>query len=407
VTGLGAITPIGLTAHDFWESLVTGTSGVTTITRFDATNLPVTIAAEVKGFEASNYMDSKAARRMARFAQFAVAAAQLAADDARLTLKDEERRRAGSAVATGAGGAIDTMDEQMTLIEKGPARVSPFYIPVMAPNMGACQVSMHLGLRGPALTSVAACASGLYSYIEAKQLITSGRADVVLAGGTEAALHPLPIAALANMRALSRRNDEPTRASRPFDRDREGFVFGEGAVIMVIESEERAMARKARVYAELAGGGLSCDASHITAPLEDGSGAADAIVEALRDSGMEAEDLDYIAAHGTGTPLNDVSETRAVKAALGEHAYSIALSSPKSMVGHLLGGAGAVGALAAVLAVHHDTVPPTINLENPDPDCDLDYTALKSSSRQVRAAAANGFGFGGQNGCVIFRKYEA
>ena len=407
VTGLGAITPIGLTAHDFWENLVTGTSGVTTITRFDATNLPVTIAAEVKGFEASNYMDSKAARRMARFAQFAVAAAHLAAEDAHLTLKDEERRRAASAVATGSGGAIDTMDEQMVLIEKGPARVSPFYIPVMAPNMGACQVSMHLGLRGPALTSVAACASGLYSYMEAKQLITSGRADVVLAGGTEAALHPLPIAALANMRALSRRNHEPTRASRPFDRDREGFVFGEGAVIMVIESEERALARKAKVYAELAGGGLSCDASHITAPLEDGSGAADAIAEALRDSGMEPEDLDYIAAHGTGTPLNDVSETRAVKAALGEHAYNVALSSPKSMVGHLLGGAGAVGALAAVLAVHHDTVPPTINLENPDPDCDLDYTALKSASRQVRAAGANGFGFGGQNGCVIFRKYKA
>ena len=407
VTGLGAITPIGLTAHDFWQNLVAGTSGVTTITRFDTTNMPVTIAAEVKDFEPGNYMDSKGARRMGRFAQFAVAAAQLAADDAQLTLKDEERRRAASAIATGSGGAIDPMDEQMVLVEKGPARVSPFYIPVMAPNMGACQVSMHLGLRGPALASVAACASGLYSYLEAKQLITSGRADVVLAGGTEAALHPLPIAALANMRALSRRNDEPARASRPFDKERDGFVFGEGAVVMVIESEERAMARNARVYAELSGGGLSCDAYHITAPLEDGSGAEDAMREALADSGLQAEDIDYIAAHGTGTPLNDVSETRAVKAAFGEHAYSMALSSPKSMVGHLLGGAGAVGALAAVLAVHHDVVPPTINLETPDPECDLDYTPLKAKSREVRAAAANGFGFGGQNGCVIFRKYRA
>lgn len=406
VTGLGAITPIGLTAHDFWENLVAGVSGAGTITRFDTTNMPVTIATEVKGFEAANYMDAKGARRMSRFAQFAVAAAQLAADDAKLVLADDERRRAASAIATGSGGAVDTMEEVLVLNERGPARVSPFYIPIMAPNMGACQVSMHLGLRGPALASVAACASGLYSYMEAKHLIESGRADVVLAGGTEAALHPLPIAALANMKALSRRNDEPTRASRPFDRDRDGFVFGEGAVVMVIESEARATARKAKVYAELAGGGLSCDAFHITAPLEDGSGAQDAIQEALRDSRMNPEDIDYIAAHGTGTPLNDVSETRAVKAAFGPHAYKLALSSPKSMVGHLLGGAGAVGALAAVLAVYYDLVPPTINLENPDPECDLDYTPLKARSRQVRAAAANGFGFGGQNGSVIFRKYE-
>jgi 3-oxoacyl-[acyl-carrier-protein] synthase II len=407
VTGVGAITPIGLTAHDFWRNLVDGVSGVTTITRFDTTDMPVTIAAEVKDFEPGNYMDSKGARRMSRFAQFAVAAAQLAADDAKLVIADEERRRAASAIATGSGGAIDTMDEELVLRDRGPARVSPFYIPIMAPNMGACQVSMHLGLRGPALASVAACASGLYSYMEAKQLITSGRADIVLAGGTEAALHPLPIAALANMRALSRRNDEPTRASRPFDKDRDGFVFGEGAVVMVIESEERARARGATIYAELAGGGLSCDAFHITAPLEDGSGAQDAMLEALRDSALAPEDIDYIAAHGTGTPLNDVSETRAVKAAFGEHAYSVSLSSPKSMVGHLLGGAGAVGALAAVMAIHTGTVPPTINLETSDPECDLDYTPLKAKSREVRAAAANGFGFGGQNGCVIFRKYEA
>ena len=407
VTGLGAITPIGLTARDFWENLVNGVSGAGTITRFDTTDMPVTIATEVKGFEPGNYMDSKGARRMSRFAQFAVAAAQLAATDAQLTLKDEERRRAASAIATGSGGAIDTMEEELVLQQRGPARVSPFYIPIMAPNMGACQVSMHLGLRGPALASVAACASGLYSFMEAKQLITSGRADVVLAGGTEAALHPLPIAALANMKALSRRNDEPTRASRPFDRDRDGFVFGEGAVVFVVESEERAVARNARIYAELAGGGLSCDAYHITAPLEDGSGAQDAMQEALRDSGMNPEDVDYIAAHGTGTPLNDASETKAVKAAFGDHAYKLALSSPKSMVGHLLGGAGAVGALTAVLAVHHDIVPPTINLENPDPECDLDYTPLKARNREVRAAAANGFGFGGQNGSVIFRKYKA
>jgi 3-oxoacyl-[acyl-carrier-protein] synthase II len=407
VTGVGAITPIGLTAHEFWENLVAGVSGAGLTTRFDTTDLPVKIAAEVKDFDPGKYMDAKGARRMSRFAQFAVAAAQLAADDAGLVLKDDERRRAASAIATGGGGVIETIDEVTVLQERGPGRVSPFYVPTMAPNMGACQVSMHLGLRGPALASVAACASGLYSYIEAKQLIDSGRADVVLAGGTEAALHRLPIAALANMKALSRRNDEPERASRPFDRDRDGFVFGEGAAVMVIESEARATARGARVYAELMGGGLSCDAYHITAPLEDGSGAQDAMAEALVAAGMQPEDMDYIAAHGTGTPLNDVSETRAIKLAFGDHARKLAISSPKSMVGHLLGGAGAVGALAAALAVYHDTVPPTINLETADPECDLDYTPLKARKMTVRAAAANGFGFGGQNGSVIFRKYLA
>jgi 3-oxoacyl-[acyl-carrier-protein] synthase II len=405
VTGAGAITPIGLTAHDFWKNLLDGVSGVSRITRFDASNLPVQIAAEVKDFEPGHYMDSKAARRMSRFAQLAVAAAKLAADDGGLELTDEERPLAASAIATGSGGAIDTMNEMQVLLERGPDRVSPFYIPVMAPNMGSCQVSMNLGLRGPAMASVAACASGLYSYWEAKQLIDSGMAEVVLAGGTEAALHPLPIAALANMRALSRRNDEPERASRPFDADRDGFVFGEGAVVLLIESEERAKRRGAQIYAELLGAGLAADAYHITAPLEDGSGAAQAMTTAMRVAGLQPQDIDYIAAHGTGTPLNDVGETVAIKRAFGEAAGRLAISSPKSMVGHLLGAAGAVGALAAVMACRDDIVPPTINLETPDPQCDLDYVPLKARKMTVRAAAANGFGFGGQNGCVIFRKY--
>lgn len=403
---MGAITPIGLTADEFWKNLVAGVSGITRITRFDASNLPVQIAGEVKDFDPARYMDAKGARRMSRFAQFAVAAAQLAADDAQLRLSEEERPRAASAIATGAGGAIDTMEEMQTLMERGPGRVSPFYVPTMAPNMGACQVSMHLGLRGPALASVAACASGLYSFMEAKTLIANDLADVVLAGGTEAALHPLPIAALANMKALSRRNNEPERASRPFDADRDGFVFGEGAAVMVVESEERARGRGARVYAELAGGALSADAYHITAPREDGSGAAQAMAGALRAAGLQPGEIDYVAAHGTGTPLNDVSETIAIKQAFGEHARRLAISSPKSMVGHLLGAAGAVGALAAVRAISDGCVPPTLNLERPDPQCDLDYTPLKARAMQVRAATANGFGFGGQNGCVIFRKYE-
>lgn len=406
VTGLGAITPIGLTAREFIDNLTAGVSGVTAITRFDTSDLPVKIAAEVKDFSPGNYMDVKDARRMSRSSQLAVAAARLAADDAGLVLSDDERPRAASCIATGSGGAVETMEEMQVLLDRGAARVSPFYIPMMAPNMGACQVSMHLGLRGPALASVAACASGLYSYIEAKQLIESGLADVVVAGGTEAALHPLPIAALANMRALSRRNDDPQGASRPFDADRDGFVFGEGAVVMVIESEARAQARGAHVYAELMGGGLSCDAFHITAPREDGSGAAQAMTAALAAAGMAPGDLDYVAAHGTGTPLNDAAETLAIKLAFGEAAGRLSISSPKSMVGHLLGAAGAVGALAAVNAVYADVVPPTINLETPDPQCDLDYTPLKANHRTVRAAAANGFGFGGQNGCVIFRKYQ-
>lgn len=406
VTGVGAITPIGLTAHEFWKNLLAGESGVTGITRFDTTDLPVKIAAEVKDFQPGAYMDTKDARRMARATQLVVAAARLAADDAGLELTDEERPRAASAIATGSGGALETMEEMRTLIDRGPGRVSAFYIPIMAPNMGSCQVAMHLGLRGPAMASVAACASGLYSFFEAKYLIDSGLADVVVAGGTEAALHPLPIAGLANMKALSRRNDEPERASRPFDADRDGFVFGEGAAVMVIESEERASKRGARVYAELVGAGLSSDAFHITAPLEDGSGAAQAMQAALKSAGMQPSDIDYIAAHGTGTPLNDASETTAIKLAFGDHARKLAISSPKSMVGHLLGAAGAIGGLAAAMAVHDDIVPPTVNLETPDPKCDLDYVPLKARKMTVRAATANGFGFGGQNGCAVFRKYE-
>jgi 3-oxoacyl-[acyl-carrier-protein] synthase II len=399
------VTPIGNSAQDTWNNLVAGESGITAITRFDASDLPVKIAGEVKDFNPGDYMDTKVARRMSRFAQLAVAAAQQAATDAGLELTDAERPRAASAIATGSGGAIDTMEEMETLRDRGPARVSAFYVPIMAPNMGACQVSMHLGLRGPAMASVAACASGLYSFFEAKHLIERGLADVVVAGGTEAALHPLPIAALANMKALSRRNDEPTRASRPFDADRDGFVFGEGAAVMIVESEERAKARGARVYAELAGAGLSCDAFHITAPLEDGSGAAQAMEEALKAAGMQPGDVDYIAAHGTGTPLNDVAETVAIKRAFGAHATKLAVSSPKSMVGHLLGAAGAIGCMAAALAVYHDIAPPTINLETPDPHCDLDYVPLKARKMNIRVAAANGFGFGGQNGSVLFRKY--
>lgn len=405
VTGIGAVTPVGLTAPESWRNLVAGTSGIGPIEAFDASDLPVRIAGEVTGFKPDS-IDSKAARRMSRFAQFCVAAAHEAAEDAGLELTDEERPRAAVAMATGAGGVLNTFLETETYIEKGPARVSPFFVPLMAPNMGACQVGMQLGLRGPTLASTAACASGLYSYIEAKAFIESGLADVVVAGGGEAALHPVSVAGLANMKALSRRNDDPEGASRPFDRDRDGFVFGEGASVFVVESEERARQRGARVYAEIAGGALSSDAYHITAPRDDGSGAAQAMTSALEAAGMTREAIDCISAHGTGTPLNDVSETLAIKVALGDHARSVAISATKSMVGHLLGGAGAVGAMAAVLSVAEGTVPPTINLENPDPECDLDYVPNEAREMTVNAAMVNGFGFGGQNGSVIFKRYE-
>jgi len=405
VTGIGAVTPVGHTARESWRNLLAGTSGIAPIEAFDASDLPVRIAGEVKDFKAET-IDSKAARRMSRFAQFSVAAAQEAVADAGLELTEEERPRAAVAIATGAGGVLNTFHETENYIAKGPARVSPFFVPLMAPNMGACQVGMQLGFRGPTLASTAACASGLYSYIEAKALIESGLADVVIAGGAEAAIHPVSVAGLANMKALSRRNDDPQGASRPFDRDRDGFVFGEGGSVFVVESEERARARGARVYAEIAGGALSGDAYHITAPRDDGSGAAQAMTSAIEAAGMNLEDIDCISAHGTGTPLNDVSETLAIKVAFGDHAGSLAISGTKSMVGHLLGGAGAVGAMACVLSIAEDVVPPTINLENPDPECDLDYVPNEAREVRVDAAIVNGFGFGGQNGSVVFRRYE-
>ena len=405
VTGVGAVTSIGIGAHEFWKNLEAGESGIDTISSFDTSDLPVHIGGEVRDFDPAAHMDGKAAKRMSRFAQFSVASAMMAAADGNLTISEEESHRASACIATGAGGVVDTILETEKFLDKGASRVGPFFVPIMAPNMGACQVSMELGLRGPVLSTVAACAAGLYSFIEAKNLIESGTVDIVFAGGSEAAMHALPIAALANMKALSRNNDDPKGASRPFDADRDGFVFGEGAAVMLIESEEHAKARNAKVYAELAGGGLSADAFHITAPREDGSGAAYAMKNALTATKMAPGDIDYIAAHGTSTPLNDAAETAGMKLAFGDDASRLAVSSPKSMVGHLLGGAGAVGALTALMAVHHDVAPPTINLDTPDPACDLDYVPNKARPMTIRAAMANGFGFGGQNGCVIFRKY--
>jgi 3-oxoacyl-[acyl-carrier-protein] synthase II len=406
VTAMGAVTPIGLTAGETWRNLVAGLSGVGAIQAFDAGNLPVRIAAEVKGFEPRRYMEFKEARRMARFAQFAVAAARMALDDAGISVTAENADRIGAVINTGGGGFPETYEESLVMERRGPSRVSPFYVPIMAPNMASCQPSILLGLRGPVITSVAACASSVYAYTDALHLLRRGEADVLLAGGAEAGLSPLAVAALANMQALSRRNEEPERASRPFDRDRDGFVLGEGAVVMVLERETYARARGAAILAEVAGGAITGDAYHITMPAPRGAGAARAMTLALASAGMGPTEVDYICAHGTGTPLNDVAETVAIRQVFGEHAHRLAISSPKAMVGHLLGAAGSLSALTAIRAIVEGVVPPTINLEHPDPECDLDYVPLTARRMPVRSAMINGFGFGGQNAVTIFRRFS-
>lgn len=406
ITGLGCITPIGLGVEEFWKNLVAGVSGVGRITSFDPSGLGCQIAAEVKGFDPLKYMDTRAARRMARFSQFAVAAAAQAIADASLDLTTLNPYRVGVVMNTGGGGVADIAEGEKVLLEKGPGRVSAFLVPMLAPNMPSCQVAMAYGIKGPVVTSVAACAAGAYALVEAKFLVDRGEAEVIIVGGTEAGLHPLTFAAFDNMRALSRRNHDPQGACRPFDRQRDGFVFGEGAVAMVVETLEHALARGARIYAELAGGALTCDAYHITAPEPSGEAAAQAMIRAMVNAGVQTEEVEYIVAHGTGTPLNDVTETLAIKRALGEHAYRVAISSPKSMVGHLLGAAGALSALTAVLAIRDGIVPPTINLDEPDPECDLDYVPWVARPMAVKTVLVNAFGFGGQNATVVFRRYE-
>ncbi len=405
-TGMGMISPIGNTVEEYWRNLTAGVSGAAAITHFDTTGHDVRIAAEVKGFDPGDYMDAKTAKRMNRFAHFAVAAASQAIADAGLDIASEDRTRIAVVMNTGGGGLSDTVDGAYQLEHKGPGRVSPMLVPSLIPNMGACQVGMMHGILGPTITSIAACASGIYSFIEAKRLLRGGEADVVVCGSSEAAIIPLAIAAMANIRALSTRNDEPQRASRPFDADRAGFLMGEGGGAVILETEEHAKRRGARIVAELCGGAATADAYHITAPDPTGESAARAISLAMRDAGVDAAEVDYVVAHGTGTPLNDVSETVAIKRALGEHAHSVAISSPKSMVGHLMGAAGAISAAAALLAIRDGVIPPTINLERADPECDLDYVPNVARRAPVRVAMANGFGFGGQNGSIVFRAWE-
>lgn len=403
VTGLGIVSPIGLTIEDFWSNLTAGISGIDFIKSFDASSLGVKIAGEVKGFEPDAYMPHKEARRMARFSQFAVAVAQMAAQNACLEVSEENAESIAVVMNTGSGGVTTVASEEDILTARGPGRVSPFFVPLMSPNMASAQTSLQLGLRGPSVTSVAACAAGSMAMVEALRLIRSGDADVVIAGGTEACIHPLAIAGFDNMRALSRWNGEPSAASRPFDREREGFVLSEGAAAIVIESEEHARRRGAPVLCELAGGAITADAYHLTAPAPDGGGAILAMSRALDDAGLNRDEVGYIAAHGTGTALNDVAETRAIKTVFGERAYAIPVSANKSMIGHLCGAAGAVSAVVCVLAITRGVVPPTINLDTPDPECDLDYVPGVAREQPMQSAICNGFGFGGQNAVAAFR----
>jgi len=401
---MGAVSPLGIGADALWDGLTAGRSGIRPIEGFDAGDLPVRIAGEVRGFEPKEFMDAKAARRMDRFAQFAVAATREALGQARFAIDDANRERVAVVVNTGGGGIPTIESEVLTMREKGPNRVSPFLIPMFAPNMASSQVSITFGVRGPTLTSVAACAAGVQAFVDAVHLLERGDAEVAIVGATEASLTPVAIASLSNMGALSRRNDEPAKASRPFDPERDGFVFSEGAGIMILETEEHAARRDAPVVCQASGGAYTADAFHITAPDPDGGGAALAMRRALKRADLAPSDVQYVAAHATATPLGDIAETKAIKCAYGDHAPRLAISATKSMVGHLLGAAGAVSALACVLAIRDGVVPPTINLDDDDPECDLDYVPNTARRLQVDAAAANGFGFGGQNACAVFRR---
>ena len=399
---MGAITPVGNDVATFWRNLVDGCSGVARIAAFDPSGEEVQIAAEVKGFDPAAFIDVKQARRMSRFSQFAVAAAREAIDQAELPIDDANRSDIAVVINTGGGGIGEIDAGTRTHDRAGPRRVSPFMVPMFSPSMAACQVSIQNGLRGPVVTSVAACASGVQAFIEAQRMIEHGDADVVIAGGTESAIVPVAFSALANMGALSKRNHDPERASRPFDGERDGFVFGEGAAVLVVESAEHAERRGATVYAHLLGGALTGDAFHISAPEPSGGGAALAMTRALRDAGVESEQVDYVAAHATSTPLNDSTETRAIKSAFGDHARRLMVSGNKSMVGHTLGAAGAISGLSAVLAIRDGVVPPTINQTTPDPECDLDYVPNVARRARVSTAIVNGFGFGGQNAVAVF-----
>lgn len=406
ITGLGIVSPVGTGLEKFWSSLTAGISGIGPVTRFDPAQFGTKVAGEVKDFEPTRYIGKKEVRRMDRFTQFAVAATEMALQDANLDLEVENRDRIGVILGSGVGG-IETLEEQTrVLAEKGPGRVTPFFVPMMIANMGAGQVAITNCLRGPNITSVSACASGSNAIGDAFKMLQYGRVDVMISGGSEAAITPLAMAGFISMKAMSTRNEEPEKASRPFDAERDGFVIGEGAAILVLETLEHALNRNARIYAEIVGYGSTCDAYHMTAPDPTGHGAANSMKEALLDAGIEPTAVDYINAHATATPPGDKAETLAIKKIFGQHAYKLAISSTKSMTGHLLGASGGLEAMVCILAIVNGVIPPTINYETPDPDCDLDIVPNTARVADVNVALSNSFGFGGHNATLVFKKYQ-
>lgn len=406
ITGLGVVTALGQDVETFWGNLMAGVSGVSHIESFDVSEYPTRIAAEIKNFNAEEYIDRKEVRKMDRFAQFAAVAALKALKDGGLDVRSHaDPERVGVAIGSGIGG-VQTWEEQYrTLLERGPKRVSPFFIPMMIANMASGYVSILTGAKGPNTTTVTACATGSHAIGDSMRMIQRGEADVMICGGAEATIRPTALGGFCAMRAMSTRNDEPTKASRPYDINRDGFVMGEGAGILVIESLEHAQKRGARIYGELIGYGMSGDAYHMTDP--DPDGASRCMTKALKDAGVAPEVVNYINAHGTSTPIGDKSETEAIKRTFGEHAYKLAVSSTKSMTGHLLGAAGGIEAIISALALTNDRIPPTINLDDPDPECDLDYVPHKPRDAKLNVVLSNSFGFGGHNATIIMRKYEA
>lgn len=406
VTGLGCISPVGNTAFESWTNLLAGKSGISLITKFDAEAFACKIAGEVKGFDLEAYMTAKEARSMDTFIHYGLAASIQAVQDAGLAtgdaLVEEQATRIGCVIGSGIGGLPMIEETHAELTKRGPRRITPFFVPASITNMIAGHVSIKFGFKGPNIAIVTACTTGLHCIGEAGRMIEYGDADVMIAGGSEATVSPLGIGGFAAMRALSTRNDDPTTASRPFDKDRDGFVLGEGAGIMVLEEYEHAKARGARIYAELAGFGMSADAGHMTAPNMDGPRRA--MLSALRNAGVNAEQVQYLNAHGTSTPLGDINEVNAIKAALGDHAQSVVVNSTKSMTGHLLGGAGGIESVFTVLAIHHQKSPPTINIFNQDPECDLDVCANTARDMKIDVALKNNFGFGGTNGSLVFKR---
>ena len=405
VTGVGAVTPIGIGKEEFWKNIKAGVCGIDTISRFDASEYDCKIAAEVKGFDPAEYMDKKEAKRMDLFVQYAVAGAKMAIDDAKLDVEAENPERMGCMLGSGIGGIHTTCEQYSRLLEKGPSKVSPFMIPMMISNMAVGQVSIRFHLRGVNLTAVSACASGTDAVGQAFLAIQRGDADVIVTGGSEATIEELSLAGFCSMKALSTRNDEPKSACSPFDAERDGFVMGEGSGILVLEELEHAKARGAHIIAEVVGYGSSNDAYHMTAPAPNGEGGARCMAAAVKSAGIKPEDVDYINAHGTSTPYNDKYETAAIKTVFGDHAYKLAVSSTKSMTGHMLGAAGGIEAIVTALALEEGYLPATVNYKNPDPECDLDYVVNQGRDAELTYAVSNSLGFGGHNASIVMKKY--